>query len=77
MFNTAGARIIKGVTLCLSVMYKLISGTDALRLGITFTGDNGKYYIAYIKTADQLEIKQRERLGAAVSVHGPPAKTVF
>ena len=48
MFNTAGARIIKGVTLCLSVMYKLISGTDALRLGITFTGDYGKYDIAYI-----------------------------
>lgn len=60
MFNTAGARIIKGVTLCLSVMYKLISGTDALRLGITFTGDNGKYYIAYIKTADQLEIEQTD-----------------
>ena len=60
MFNTAGARIIKGVTLCMSVMYKLISGTDALRLGITFTGDNGKYYIAYIKTADQLEIKQTD-----------------
>ena len=60
IFNTAGARITKGVTLCLSVMYKLISGTDALRLGITFTGDNGKYYIAYIKTADQLEIKQTD-----------------
>lgn len=60
VFNTVGARIIKGVTLCLSVMYKLISGTDALRLGITFTGDNGKYYIAYIKTADQLEIKQTD-----------------
>ena len=60
MFNTMGTRIIKGVTLCLSVMYKLISGTDALRLGITFTGDNGKYYIAYIKTADQLEIKQTD-----------------
>lgn len=60
MFNTAGARIIKGVTLCLSVMYKLISGTDALRLGITFTGDDGKHYIAYIKTADQLEIKQTD-----------------
>ena len=60
MFNTMGARIIKGVTLCLSVMYKPISGTDALRLGITFTGDNGKYYIAYIKTADQLEIKQTD-----------------
>ena len=60
MFNTAGARIIKGVTLCLSVMYKLISGTDALRLGITFTGDDGQRYIAYIKTADQLEIKQTD-----------------
>lgn len=60
MFNTAGARIIKGVTLCLSVMYKLISGTDALRLGIKFTGDDGKHYIAYIKTADQLEIKQTD-----------------
>ena len=60
MFNTAGARIIKGVTLCLSVMYKLISGTDALRLGITFTGDDGQHYIAYIKTADQLEIKQTD-----------------
>ena len=58
MFNTAGARIIKGVTLCLSVMYKLISGTDALRLGITFTSDDGQRYIAFIKTADQLEIKQ-------------------
>ena len=60
MFNTAGARIIKGVTLCLSVMYKLISGTDALRLGITFTDDDGQHYIAYIKTADQLEIKQTD-----------------
>lgn len=60
MPNTTGARIIKGVTLCLSVMYKLISGTDALRLGIRFTGDNGKFYVAYIKTADQLEIKQTD-----------------
>ena len=60
MFNTAGARIIKGVTLCLSVMYKLISGTDALRLGITYTGDDGQYYIAYIKTENQLEIEQTD-----------------
>lgn len=60
MFNTAGARIIKGVTLCLSVMYKLISGTDALRLGITFTGDDGQRYIAYIKTENQLEIEQTD-----------------
>ena len=60
VFNTVDARITKGVTLCLSVMYKLISGTDALRLGITFTSDDGQNYIAYIKTADQLEIKQTD-----------------
>ena len=59
-FNAVSAHITKGVTLCLSVMYKLISGTDALRLGITFTGDDGQHYIAYIKTADQLEIKQTD-----------------
>ena len=59
-FNAVSAHITKGVTLCLSVMYKLISGTDALRLGITFTSDDGQNYIAYIKTADQLEIKQTD-----------------
>ena len=59
-FNTVGAHITKGVTLCLSVMYKLISGTDALRPGITFTSDDGQNYIAYIKTADQLEIEQTD-----------------
>ena len=59
-FNTVGAHITKGVTLCLSVMYKLISGTDALRMGIAFKGDNGQNYIASIKTADQLEIEQTD-----------------
>lgn len=59
-FNTVGAHITKGVTICLSVMYKLISGTDALQLGIAFTGDNGQNYIAHIKTADQLEIEQTD-----------------
>ena len=57
-FNTVGAHITEGVTICMSVMYKLISGTDALRMGIAFKGDNGQNYIASIKTADQLEIKQ-------------------
>ena len=57
-FNAVSAHITKGVTLCLSVMYKLISGTDALRLGIVFTNDDGQRYIAFIKTADQIEIKQ-------------------
>ena len=59
-FNTVGAHITKGVTICLSVMYKLISGTDALQLGIAFTGDNGQNYIVHIKTADQLEIEQKD-----------------
>ena len=59
-FNAVSAHITKGVTLCLSVMYKLISGADALRLGITFTSDDGQNYIAYIKTADQLEIEQTD-----------------
>ena len=57
-FNAVSAHITKGVTLCLSVMYKLISGTDALQLGIVFTNDDGQRYSAFIKTADQLEIKQ-------------------
>ena len=59
-FNTVGAHITEGVTLCMSVMYKLISGTDALRMGIAFKGDNGQNYIASIKTADQLEIEQTD-----------------
>ena len=59
-FNAVSVHITKGVTLCLSVMYKLISGTDALRLGITFTSDDGQNYIAYMKTADQLEIEQTD-----------------
>ena len=59
-FNTVGAHITEGVTICMSVMYKLISGTDALRMGIAFKGDNGQNYIASIKTADQLEIEQTD-----------------
>lgn len=60
MFNTAGARIIKGVTLCLSVMYKPISGTDGLCLSLTFAGDNGTSYVPSIKTENQLEIEQTD-----------------
>lgn len=60
MFNTAGARIIKGVTLCLSVMYKLISGTDGLCLSLTYDADNGTSYVPSIKTENQLEIEQTD-----------------
>ena len=60
IFNTAGARITKGVTLCLSVMYKLISGTDGLCLSLTYDADNGNHYVTSIKTENQLEIKQTD-----------------
>lgn len=60
IFNTVGARITKGVTLCLSVMYKPISGTDGLCLSLTYDADNGTSYVRSIKTENQLEIKQTD-----------------
>lgn len=60
VFNTGDARITKGVTLCLSVMYKPISGTDGLCLSFTYAADNGKSYFSSIKTENQLEIKQTD-----------------
>lgn len=59
-FNTVGARITKGVTLCLSVMYKPISGTDGLCLSLIYDGDNGTSYFSGIETENQLEIKQTD-----------------
>ena len=60
IFNTADARITKGVTLCLSVMYKPISGTDGLCLSLTYDADNGTSYVRSIKTENQLEIEQTD-----------------
>ena len=60
VFNTGGARITKGVTLCLSVMYKPISGTNGLCLSLTYAADNGNSYYTSIKTENQLEIKQTD-----------------
>ena len=60
IFNTVGARITKGVTLCLSVMYKPISGTDGLCLSLTYDADNGNHYVRSIKTESQLEIEQTD-----------------
>ena len=59
-FNTVGARITKGVTLCLSVMYKPISGTDGLCLSLTYDADNGTSYFESITTENQLEIEQTD-----------------
>ena len=60
IFNTVGARITKGVTLCLSVMYKPISGTDGLCLSLTYDADNGNHYVRSIETENQLEIEQTD-----------------
>ena len=60
VFNTVGARITKGVTLCLSVMYKPISGTDGLCLSLIYTADNGNSYYTSITTENQIEIKQTD-----------------
>ena len=60
IFNTGGARITKGVTLCLSVMYKPISGTDGLCLSLTYAADNGNSCYTSITTENQLEIEQTD-----------------
>ena len=60
IFNTGGARITKGVTLCLSVMYKPISGTNGLCLSLTYAADNGNSYYTSITTENQLEIEQTD-----------------
>lgn len=60
VFNTVGARITKGVTLYLSVMYKPISGTDGLCLSLIYAADNGNSYYTSITTENQIEIKQTD-----------------
>ena len=60
IFNTGDARITKGVTLCLSVMYKPISGTDGLCLSLTYAADNVNSYYTSITTENQIEIKQTD-----------------
>lgn len=60
VFNTVGARITKGVTLCLSVMYKPISGTDGLCLSLIYAADNGNSYYTSTTTENQIEIKQTD-----------------
>lgn len=52
-WQTVRAHVPAGVTLCLSVMYKPVSGTDELCMEINY---NNTW--AVIKAADQIEIKQ-------------------
>lgn len=60
-WTTVEAYVAKGVTLCLSVMYKPISGTDELCMEIAYIpgGASGQLW-ATIKASDQLEIKQTD-----------------
>ena len=52
-WQTVNEHVSAGVTLCLSVMYKPVSGTDELCIEINY---NNTW--AVIKAADQIEIKQ-------------------
>lgn len=59
-FNTTSTRIVKGVTLCISVMYKQVSGKDAFYLDIHYSHANGSKYYTSIKPADQIKIEQSD-----------------
>lgn len=59
-FNTTSTRIVNGVTLCISVMYKQVSGKDAFYLDINYSHANGSRYYTSIKPADQIKIEQSD-----------------
>ena len=59
-FNTTSTRIVKGVTLCISIMYKQVSGKDAFYLDIHYSHANGSRYYTSIKPADQIKIEQSD-----------------
>ena len=59
-FNTTSTRIVNGVTLCISVMYKQVSGKDAFYLDINYSHANGSKYYTSIKPADQIKIEQSD-----------------
>ena len=59
-WQTVNEHVSAGVTLCLSVMYKPISGTDGLCLSLIYAADNGNSYYTSITTENQIEIKQTD-----------------
>ena len=59
-FNTTSTRIVNGVTLCISVMYKQVSGKDAFYLDINYSHADGSRYYTSIKPADQIKIEQSD-----------------
>ena len=59
-WQTVNEHVSAGVTLCLSVMYKPVSGTDGLCLSLIYAADNGTSYYTSITTENQIEIKQTD-----------------
>jgi hypothetical protein len=70
-WKTVNEHVSAGVTLCLSVMYKPVSGTDELCKEINY---NNTW--AVIKAADQLEIKQTNGWVLRYGLWTPPSDAI-
>lgn len=70
-WQTVNEHASAGVTLCLSVMYKPISGTDELCMEINY---NNTW--AVIKAADQIEIKQTDGWVLRYGLWTPPSDAI-
>ena len=70
-WQTVNKHASAGVTLCLSVMYKPVSGTDELCMEINY---NNTW--AVIKAADQIEIKQADGWVLRYGLWTPPSDAI-
>ena len=70
-WQTVNEHVSAGVTLCLSVMYKPVSGTDELCMEINY---NNTW--AVIKAADQIEIKQTNGWVLRYGLWTPPSDAI-
>ncbi len=70
-WQTVNEHVSAGVTLCLSVMYKPVSGTDELCMEINY---NNTW--AAIKAADQIEIKQTNGWVLRYGLWTPPSDAI-
>ncbi len=72
-WTTVGAYVAKGVTLCLSVMYKPVSGADEFCMEIAYTaGYSTSQSWATIKPTDQLKIEQTDGWVLRYGLWTPP-----
>ena len=72
-WTTVGVYVAKGVTLCLSVMYKPVSGADEFCMEIAYTaGYSTSQSWATIKPTDQLEIEQTDGWVLRYGLWTPP-----